>query len=273
MGLSVRLDLGDKPKIHVEGQVIQTLRRDQLSDLLHGEGDLRKRVQALHGGRGVDGFHLSDDDQMPHNLRGTFAKYRWQPATVTHRAQGARILEVTSDPVIVGDAEAENPSSLDDVEAQYSISETVTNSVERVAQWNVSSTVTQEVHYEVGGDAAGGKVGGSTSLSFTAGYGESTGKTESVEVGSQGTGTVTLDSGQRILIKLSASRGQIRAQVDYRQALSGGVFYHYKKKVDGHYLWYAPLTKLYSRKELQQIHTEILKVKVYSHMKIRFEDP
>ena len=273
MGLSVRLDLGDKPKIHVEGQVIETLRRDQLSDLLRGEGDLRERVQALHGGRGVDGFHLSDNDQVPGNLCGTFAKYRWQPATVTHKARGTRILAVTANPVIVGDAEAENPSSLDDVEATYSISETVTNSVERIAQWEVSSTLTQEVNYEVGGDAVGGKVGGSTGLSFTAGYGESTGTTEAVEVGTQGAATVTLDSGQKILIKLSATRGQIEAQVDYLQSLSGGVFYHYGKKVDGHYLWYAPFTKLYDRKELQQLQTEILKVKVYSHMKFRFEDP
>ena len=273
MGLSVRLELGEKPKIHVDGQVIETLRRDQLSDLLRGEGDLRERVQALHGGRGVDGFHLSDNDQMPGNLAGTFAKYRWQPATVSHRAQEARILSVTSHPVIVGDAEAENPSTVDGVEAQYAISESVSNSVERVAHWDVSSTFTQEVSYEVGGDAAGGKVGGSTSLSFTAGYGQSTGKTEEVEVGTQGAATVPLDSGQKILIKLSATRGQIEAQVDYLQTLSGGVFYHYKKKVDGHYLWYAPFSKLYGRDELRQVQTETLKVKVYSHMKFRFEDP
>ena len=45
--------------------------------------------------------------------------------------------------------------------------------------------MSQTVSYEIGGEAAGGKVGGSTTVSFSAGYGEDTGKTETVEVGSE----------------------------------------------------------------------------------------
>ena len=172
MSLSVHLQLGDKPTIKVEGQTIQPLRRDHLSDMLRGEGDPRERVEKLHGGRRVDGVHLSDDDQMPGKLRGTFAKYRWQPATLTHKAQHARILKVTSNPVIVGRAPARNHSDVKGT-ASYEISDTVSDSIDRESHWDVSSTITQTVEYKVGGDEIGGSVGGSTSLSFTGGYGES----------------------------------------------------------------------------------------------------
>ena len=74
------------------------------------------------------------------------------------------------------------------------ISRTVTNTVIREAHWDVSSTVEQTVSYQIGSDAVDGKVGGGTSLSFTAGYGESTGSSESVEVGlSAGVETVVFD--------------------------------------------------------------------------------
>ena len=272
MSLSVNLQLGDKPTIKVEGQTIQPLRRDQLSDLLHGEDDLRRRVERLHGGRHVDGVHLSDDDQLPSKLRGTFAKYRWQPATLTNRAQSARILKVTSNPVIVGRAPARNHSDVKGT-ASYEISDTVSDSIERESHWDVSSTVTQTVEYKVGGDAVGGSVGGSTSLSFTGGYGESTGNTHSVELGSKGSGSVELEPGEEVIVELTATRGQIEAQVDYLQTLTGGVFYHYGKRVDGHYLWYAPLSKLYSQQELRQVHTEVLKVHMYSNMEIVFNNP
>ena len=272
MPLSVSLELGDKPKISVKGKNINPLQRDQLSDVLRGEGDLEERVKRIHGGRHFDGFHLGDRDQMPKKLLGTFAKYRWQPATITHEAKKARILQVNAVPVIVGRAIARNRSK--DVEGQvaYEITDSVTNSVERVAHWDVSSTLSQEVEYKVGSDAAGGSVGGKTSLSFTAGYGESTGKAEAVTAGALGRGTVMLDPGESVAVEITATRGKIEAQVDYRQTISGGVFYHYSRRVDGHYLYYVPLGKLYSKQELSQLQTELLKIDAFSNFDILFRD-
>ena len=94
-----------------------------------------------------DGLHLSDDDGRPGKLAGTFSRYGWPPATLTHRAQDAQILAVTAAPVILADPRAE-------------ISRTVTHTVSREAHWEVSSTVEQTVSYEIGGEASGGKVGG-----------------------------------------------------------------------------------------------------------------
>lgn len=269
--LSVRLSLADPPAIYVEGKTIEPLHRDQLGDVLHGAGDLKKRVEGLHSCGRVDGVHLSDDDQLSGKLHGTFAKYGWQPARLTHEARAARIVAVTAEPVIVADQLCENPSHVAGFECAHEISREVTNTVEREAHWDVESTVTQTVDYEIGVGGVG-KVGGSTSLSFSAGYGESSGTSEAVTVGSTSGAKTTLAPGESVVLELSLTAGKIEAQVDYRQKLDGGVFYHYKHKCDGHYLWYASLRKLYPAADLQSTQSETLRVNVYSHARVSQRD-
>ena len=271
VGLSVRLKLGKPPTIEVSGQTINVIKREQLDSLLHGYDDLEGRVRRYRPGP-LDGVHLSDQDGLPGNLRGTFSKYGWTPAQLHLQAKSARIVDVTSQPVIVDDQLSYNPSDIDS-EQSAEISAKVTNSVTRESHWDVSATVEQTVSYEIGGDAYGGKVGGSTSLSFTGGYGESTGKTESVEISTTGSVKALLKPHGAVLFQLSMALGTINAQVTYEARLQGGVFYHYGKRVDGHYLWYVPLSALYGAADLVKEQNESLSVKVYGHKKIIQSDP
>ena len=107
----------------------------------------------------------------------------------------------------------------------------------------MSSTVEQTITYEIGGEAAGSKVGGSTSLSFTGAYGQNSGTSESMEVG---------------------STAGVEAQVTYRRQLTGGVFVHYGKRQGGLYFWNVPLAKLYHRHTLSQTQRETLRVDFYA---------
>ena len=92
-------------------------------------------------------------------------------------------------------------------------------------------------------------------------------KEEEAETAAHASGTVPLKPGQSGVVELTASRGEIEAQVDYEQRIQGGVFYHFGKKVDGHYLWYVPLSQLYTtRSDLNQTQTETLNVRVYSEI-------
>lgn len=218
-----------------------------------------------------NGVHLSDDG-LSGKLRETFDRSGWQPATLTHQAQDAGIVAVTSQPVILADQLAENPSSKDSIQ-KAEISRTVTNTVSREAHWDVSSTVEQTVSYEIKGDAVGGKVGGNTSLSFTAGYGRSTGTSESVEVGSAAGVEAVLKPGQAVVFELGITSDHIEAQVTYARRLTGGVFVHYNQKKGGHYLWYVPLARLYDRDTLDQHQRETLKVDFYAHARTTQRDP
>ena len=108
MSLKVRLELGEHPQIHVTGTIVEKLRREQLSDLLRGEGDLMDRVRAKHNGARPDGIHLSDEDGVPHNLAGTMAKYGWNPGRVVIHPGKAHVNEATSNPVAIGSAFVHN---------------------------------------------------------------------------------------------------------------------------------------------------------------------
>ena len=264
MSLDVRLTLGKKPQIAVSGRTIEILRADQLDDLLSGREDLIQRVMRNQGYGRPGGVHLSDTDGLPGNPGGAFARYGWQPATLTHQAQDAGIVAVTSQPVLLADQLAENPSSEDSTQ-KAEISRTVTNTVSREAHWDVSSTVAQTVSYAIGGDTVGGKVGGSTSLSFTAGYGQSSGSSESVAVGSAAGIEAMLKPGQAVVFELGITSGRIEAQVTYARRLTGGVFVHYGRKKGGHYLWYVPLAQLYDRDTLDRPQRETLRVDFYAH--------
>ncbi len=229
MSLDVKLTLGKEPHITVSGQTLAPLRPDQLDDVLQGRDDLIQRVEHYQGYGRPDGVHLSDDG-LSGKLRGTFSHYGWQPATLTHTAQAAQIVAVTAVPVILADQLAENPSTEVASTQKAEISRTVTNTVSREAHWEVSTTVTQTVSYEIGGDAEGGKVGGSTALSFTAAYGESSGSSESVEVGSTAGVEAVLQPGQAVVFELGITTGRIEAQVTYARQLTGGVFVNYGKR-------------------------------------------
>ncbi len=273
MSLDVKLTLGKDPHITVSGQTIASLRPDQLDDVLSGRDDLIQRVKHYQGYGSPDGVHLSDDDGLSGKLAGTFSHYGWQPATLTHTAQSAQIVAVTAEPVILADQLAANPSTEVASTQKAEISRTVTNTVSREAHWDVSSTVTQTVSYEIGGDAEGGKVGGSTALSFTAAYGESSGSSESVEVGSTAGVEAVLQPGQAVVFELGITTGRIEAQVTYARQLTGGVFVNYGKRQGGHYFWYVPLAHLYDRNTLHQNQRETLRVDFYSHARTTQRDP
>ena len=271
MSLKVRLELGEHPQIHVTGTIVEKLRREQLSDLLRGEGDLMDRVRAKHNGARPDGIHLSDEDGVPHNLAGTMAKYGWNPGRVVIHPGKAHVNEATSNPVAIGSAFVHNDDDDSDLVAEYEIDETVTNTVGHSSDWNITAGFSQSVTYEVGGEAVGGKVGGSTTFSVSTGYGESATHSKEVGSGSHGKGSVNLEPGERSYVVLSATRGAVEAEVVYQHQIDGGVFYHFGKRVDGHYLWYAPFSDLYTREELSRPRRETLSIDVYSDWDIGLE--
>ena len=94
----------------VRDRTIEPLRGNQLADILSGRNDLIERVKHYQGYGTPDGIHLSADG-LSGKRRGTFSHYGRHPATLTHQAQEAHIVAVTSEPVILADPLAENPSS------------------------------------------------------------------------------------------------------------------------------------------------------------------
>ena len=115
--------------------------------------------------------------------------------------------------------------------------------------------------------AAGAGVAFGLLLAIRAGRADS----EEVSSGSHGKGSVVLEPGERSYVVLSATRGAVEAMVEYLHQIDGRVFYHFGKRIDGHYLWYAPFSQLYSRGELSRTRRELLSIDVYSDWDIGLE--
>ena len=267
MGLNVRLEPGDNPQVIVTGEIIEKMTHEHVKDLLMGEKDLLNRVTKIHGKR-PDGIHLSEEDNVPPHLKDSFAEYGWHEGRVVIHPGKARINKATSNLVAVGSALCYNDDDDSNLVAAYEIDEQVTNTIEHSSEWKVGASITQTVTYEVGGDAVGGKVGGSTALTVSSEYGESARTSKEVSTASKGSGTVELEPGERSIVVLSATRGAIDATVTYEHAISGGVFYHFGDHIDGHYLWYAGFSTLYTHDELHRIRREHLSCDVYSKWQI-----
>ena len=273
MSLKVRLEPGDDPKIIVTGEIVEKMRREHLKDLLMGEKDLINRIAKRHHGvrPHSQDVHLSEDDGVPAHLEGSFAEYGWHQGRIVIHPGKARVNEATSNLVAVGSALCYNDDDDSNITAAYSIEESVTQVIEHSSEWKIGASVTQTVSYEVGGEAVGGKAGGSTAFTASSEYGESARNSKAVSTAAHGSGTVDLEPGQRSIVVLSATRGSMDATVNYDHAISGGVFYHFTTRIDGHYLWYAPFSDLYSHKELHRSRREDLSCDVYSDWQIGLE--
>ena len=271
MSILVRLEPGDDPKIHVTGSIIETMKRDHLKDLLHGPHDLEERLRKRHHGARPDGIHLSEDDGVPGNLKGTFDEYGWHEGRILITPGHTRIDKTSSNLVAVGSALCYNADDDSNLEATYLIDETVTQTIAHSSEWKVGASVTQTVTYQVGGEAAGGSVGGSTAISVSSEYGESASTSKEVSTASHGSGTVILEPGQRSIVVLSANRGALDAMVDYLHKIDGGVFYHFGKRIDGHFLWYVPFVTLYGEAGVMRQRKVKVSCDVYSNWSIGLE--
>ena len=116
-------------------------------------------------------------------------------------------------------------------------------------------------------------MGGSSALSFAGAYGENSGTSESVEVGSTAGVEAVLQPGQAVVFELGITSGRIEAQVTYRRQLTDGAFVHYGQKQGGHYFWNVPLAQLYDPHALRQHQREALRVDFYSHARTTQRDP
>lgn len=120
---------------------------------------LKDAVKAYFGKRPTDVYVHS-----PTPWDDLYKRYDWDEVRTTLSAVSAKILEVTSEPVIISTKTFTNNSSKP-ATFNASISDQVENTVE--SNWSESSTVTaeQSIHYEIGFLGTGG--GGETSLSYS----------------------------------------------------------------------------------------------------------
>lgn len=198
--------------------------------------------------------------------------FNYQDITTTLEVTGAEILGITSEPIIVKTQEFYNSSSVPgtfNVAISDTVSDTVTNS------WNTGGSLTISQKIEYGLDfILSGK--GETSITYTQSWGVGGSTSRQYTVGSNSGVTVVLEPGQKVVAELSASRGILRAQVNYNAYISGSFGLNlptYIPKLGG-YVSSIPAQKLMSDFGIPNgvPSSEIIEVGYYSNSRVEISD-
>ncbi|KAJ2943205.1 hypothetical protein O0L34_g18918 [Tuta absoluta] len=189
-----------------------------------------KDATAAYSGRRPDDVYL----KSPTPWGDLYRRKNWRQVQRTLVPRNARILGIRSEPVIVTTREFTNNSSAKatfNAGINQAVDETVSST------WNRGGNlqVAQEIYYKV--DFGVGEIGGTTTYAFSSSWGQETSKSQSVTVGSSTGVQVLLEPGQAVVAVLTATRGTMEVEVDYRAKLSGIVVCNYEDPFKGHFFW------------------------------------
>ncbi|MDF2725184.1 MAG: Yolk protein 1 [Paenibacillus sp.] len=227
---------------------------------------LKDAVKAYYGKKPSDVYVHS-----PTPWNDLYKRYDWEQVRTTLTASSAKILEVTSEPVIISTKTFTNNSSKS-ATFNASISDQVENTVE--SNWSQSSTVTaeQSIHYEIGFLGTGG--GGETSLSYSHTWGTGGSKSQTITVGTDTGVSVELDPGETVVAELSASRGKMKVEVKYVAYLTGQTAVNYENTYKGHHFYGMKINSVMNADNIptRLEFKEVVEIGYYSDSQIVIHD-
>ncbi len=194
-----------------------------------GDAALKKAIAKSFGKAPKDAFLHS-----PTPWKDLYKTYGWSQVQTTLIAQSATITGITSEPVIVATRTLVNHSKKTG-EFKTEISDSVTNTASNTWSNSDSVTVGQKVTYNVGFLGTGG--GGETSFSYSHTWGESKTESKDVTVGSTQGVSVSLDPGESVEVRLTASRGVMKVRITYLARLAGSCAVNYDPSYKGHHFY------------------------------------
>ena len=261
----VKLVTGDRPHIVAHGCEFHVITDDEIGKFqLRDRGRIQDRIEKDWGRRPHE-IYFKDSPKMPWKSEdASYARFGWHQLRTQLCAVRARLLDISTQTVTIASQTFENNN---DAPATFTaeVHREVTNRVNRTWNAQVTAGFTQSISYEIGGDAVGGSVGGETTFSFEASYGQGGEKERSETVGTQTGVEVSLDPGKKASAQLVVAKGVIRAQVDYEVRVDGQVFIDFgKKKFKGHHFYADALNKAWGG-TVGERRSEQLQIEHYSN--------
>lgn len=267
MGISVKIAVGEtvgSTTVQVEGSDVipaTDVPADEWAQLNLSDPN---GLVAAYWGAFPSSVYYSDPCNDGQNW---FATYGWQPVTITRRATGATIRSVDTRPTVASTQTFENGSK-HPIEANPSLSATVTNSVSSTSTKAQAVTLTQEISYDISFLGTGG--GGATSLSYQASWETSYTKTAEESFTLTSSVSIPLDPGEKVVADLMLLKGTITIDVTYLLSLSGRVAAGYYHEYKGHHIFGFDVNTLLSNANCPTtvLVTETLKIDFYADASI-----
>ncbi|MDI1251196.1 MAG: hypothetical protein PSV13_20200 [Lacunisphaera sp.] len=219
---------GNESSIKASGSVQHVITDKERGSFGIEDRALKEAVDAYFGEKPNDAYVKS-----PARSDDLYKKYDWPQVQTVVGVTGARILSVTSKPVIVSTQTFTNHSSKA-ATFNCAISQSVQTTTE--SNWSTTDTVEvgQKIEYGVSFIA---EVKGETSLTYSHSWGQGGSQSESVTVGSDSGVSVELQPGESVKATLTASRGELSARVSYEAHLIGDAAVNYNPTHKGHHFW------------------------------------
>lgn len=200
-----------------------------------------------------------------------YKTYGWPEVQTVLDVKEARILGLTSQPVIIKKQTFKNNSSK---EADFDVS--IVDQVSQTTETNWSQTntieVSQKFTYQVGFLGTGG--GGETSFTYQHSWGQGGSEGTTVTVGSTQGVKVTLKPGESVEARLTASRGVLKVRIVYISFLRGSTAVNYNPTYKDHHFWALPIAGVMSAGGLSNARdfTEDIDVGYYANAEIELVD-
>lgn len=270
MGIDINITAGpDKTSsaATVSGSIQHIITNAERSTFQLGDSQLKNAVGKYFGKNPADAFLHSNTA-----WGDLYKTYSWPQVQTVVVGTKAEILEITSQPVIVKEQTFVNNSKVPG-DFHVGISDQVSNSV--ASSWSTGGTFTIGEAIKVNAEILGTGVESTTKLSYSQSWGISGTKTQTTTVGSSSAVTVTLQPGQSVLARLSASRGVMKVRVTYNAYLMGLTAINYNPTYNGHHFWGLNLPTVMQSAGISNAvsSNEDLEVGYYSNSRIELVDP
>ena len=175
MGIVIQLTgTKENPEVKASGYNTEKLTDSKFQDFGYKRSWINQFYKTRYGHWPDDVLFNSDEVKSKWGDQ-SYDKYNLKNCIIKMMPVSARIIENNTKPEALQKTTFDNSES--DIPATYTVqvNKSVTSKISRSWDVGVSTTISQSINWEVGGDAVGGKIGGETSVSVTASYNEGSG--------------------------------------------------------------------------------------------------
>ncbi|ROZ71518.1 follicular epithelium yolk protein subunit [Ramlibacter sp. WS9] len=266
--ISIRAGLtADTSSVSASGSVQHVITDTEVNSFGLQDGNLKNAVGRYFGQNPNDAFLHSDtpwDD--------LYRTYGWPQVQTVLVVDSATVIGITSEPTIIAQQTFSNDSNVKGT-FNVGISQQVANTSS--SSWSETNTITvgQKFTYKVEFLGTGG--GGETSLSYAHSWGETTGESTTITVGTQSGVSVPLDPGQAVQAQLTASRGTMRVRVVYKAYVTGSTAINYNPTFKDHHFWGLDIGSVMGAGGISNLltFTEDIEIGFFTNSKIVLNDP
>lgn len=228
---------------------------------------LKNASEVLMGKRCTDVFV-----KPPTPWGDVYQKYNWDVVKTTLQPLYAAVVANSSETIVLGVQEYLNNFG------QNNMTQTVNMTVDILEKINHNWTkgedlgLGRKIYYNINfGDES---LGSTTSMNYSAPWGEGLFKSRVVTVGKNSTAVVTIPPGGKVLATLTAVHHTMEIQMLYQSNTHGFVFCNYEQLYNGHHFYAMTLKELQPllNTTLTKFASETITMKYYTDFKVVISD-